>query len=228
MMPRRVLGLALVLAAGAAVSAEAATTEIEGTVTARRAGAVQVSFGPRAGVGPAVGDAVTFSTEIDGIRVDAGQGEVSDVEAASIWVRVSRGRPSLGNTAVIRVTGTPVPPQPSSRQPTPANTGSSGPANETLAPRQIEGVGELLLPGYMTPRVIKPGPFWTVRGAVSKDSPRGPDGILLEGKPDDPGADHVSPLVVLRLVQHGPQGRAGPGSRGSKARERAERAMIEL
>jgi hypothetical protein len=66
---------------------------------------VQVSFEPRAGVGPALGDAVTFSTEIDGIRVDAGHGEVAEAEAGSVWVRVSRGRPGLGHTAVIRATG---------------------------------------------------------------------------------------------------------------------------
>jgi hypothetical protein len=103
---RASLGVVLALAAAGPAAAQAAT-EMAGSVTARREGAVQVSFEPRAGVRPAVGDAVTFSTEIDGIRVDAGQGEVAEVEATAVWVLVSRGRPALGHRAVIGATGGP-------------------------------------------------------------------------------------------------------------------------
>jgi hypothetical protein len=116
MMLRRIPGSALVLAVGAvaavALAAEPATTEVQGSATARRAGAVQVSFERHLEAAPRAGDRVEFSTGIDGIRVDAGQGEVAEVGASSAWVRVSRGRPGLGHHAVIRATGRGEPPQP--------------------------------------------------------------------------------------------------------------------
>jgi len=90
---------------GEASSAVPGSAEIHGSVSARRAGAVQVSFGSHPEAVPRVGDRVEFSAEIDGIRVDAGSGKVVDVTRQSAWVEIEGGRPNLGMTATISATG---------------------------------------------------------------------------------------------------------------------------
>jgi formylglycine-generating enzyme required for sulfatase activity len=95
--------LAGALGANPASAAEA--KEIRGTVKARRDGALRVDFTPVAGLVPQVGDMVAFSTEIQGITVDAGQGEVVEIAPGTVWVRVVKGRPDLEMTAVVNATG---------------------------------------------------------------------------------------------------------------------------
>ncbi len=160
-------GVFLALAAAATSPADEPSTEIHGGVTARREGAVQVSFEPRSDVGPAVGDAATFTTSIEGIPVDAGGGEVVEVHAGSVWVSVSRGRPTLGNRAVIRATGRPTdrPARGAAVEPRPAPT---PPPELGLVQHRIEGVGRLWLPRDLRPRPHEQnGPFWQLIAETS-------------------------------------------------------------
>jgi hypothetical protein len=124
---------------------------------------VQVSFDPRAEVGPAVGDTTTFTTSIDGIEVRAGQGEVVEIDGASVWVRVSQGRPALGHQAVISATGKPLVPEardPGARAAIP--DAPTPPPALRLVPHRLEGVGQLWLPPALHPRIESPGPYWKV------------------------------------------------------------------
>jgi tetratricopeptide (TPR) repeat protein len=122
---------------------------IRGSVSAGRAGAVQVSFEAHPEAAPRAGDRVDFSTEIDGIRVDAGQGEVSEVEATSVWVRVSRGRPDLGHNAVILATGQAKRPGSSPQQARPL-----GSREAAAGPKYID------LPANLGALPFEPNPPW--------------------------------------------------------------------
>lgn len=136
---------AAVLLVLAAAWAEAPGTEIPGSVTARREGAVRVSFEPRADVVPAVGDAAAFKTLIQGIEVDAGRGEVVEVEPASAWVRVSSVRPALGNQVLIRATGRPAPKE--KREPARATPPAPVPPPALgLVRHDLNGIGRVWLP----------------------------------------------------------------------------------
>lgn len=79
--------------------------QLEGTVAARRGGALEVRFEPRDGVVPRAGDLVSFSLEIDGIVAAGGSGSVLEVETDLVWVEVAAGRPDLGMNASISATG---------------------------------------------------------------------------------------------------------------------------
>jgi len=140
MTGRVALAVVLVLATTAA-AAERPPAEIVGSVTAHRAGAVQVSFGSHPEAVPRAGDRVEFSAEIDGIRVEAGSGKVVDVTGQSAWVEIEGGRPNLGMTATISATGRPDRPQPvpPARQFT---RGDSGRAGKPVTP-DFEMGGEL-------------------------------------------------------------------------------------
>jgi hypothetical protein len=87
------------------VPVAAQATTVTGTIVAARDGLVRVEV--PAGDRVAVGDAVQFSTEIRGVAVRAGMGEVSQVETGAVWVQVTGGRPGLGMTATITATGEP-------------------------------------------------------------------------------------------------------------------------
>jgi hypothetical protein len=84
-------------------------TEITGTVTAKRADLVKVEFKPHKTAGPKVGDKVDFKTIMQGLEVNAGQGEVTESESSSTWVKIKKGRPNLKMTALIHATGKPGP-----------------------------------------------------------------------------------------------------------------------
>jgi tetratricopeptide (TPR) repeat protein len=111
---------------GDAVTVEDAAAEageIVGSVTARRAGAVQVALEPHPGTAPQVGDRVEFSAWIEDIEVDAGEGTVRETGEGSVWVDITRGRPNLGMEARIHATGRAavpaVPPPPPRPEPRP-------------------------------------------------------------------------------------------------------------
>jgi tetratricopeptide (TPR) repeat protein len=85
-----------------------AATEITGTVTAKRGDSVQVTFAPHDTAGPKIGDKVAFSKEIPGtggIKAKAGEGTVTEIDGATIWVKTSDNRPNLKMDAVIQATG---------------------------------------------------------------------------------------------------------------------------
>ncbi len=84
-------------------------TQIFGIVTAKRANSVKVEFKPHKNAGPQEGDNVDFKTMVQGIEVNAGQGEVSEGESGSVWVKIKKGRPNLKMTASIHATGEPGP-----------------------------------------------------------------------------------------------------------------------
>jgi hypothetical protein len=155
-------GTFLALAGAAAVSAHQPSTEIRGSVTARRDCAVQVSFEARADVGPAVGDGAAFTARIDGIEIDAGRGDVVDVTPGLPWVRVSQGRPALGHEAVIHATGRPVDEPASPPSPIERTAAPTPPQQLGLVRHRIDGVGQFWLPRHLTPRVEREGPYWTI------------------------------------------------------------------
>jgi len=84
-------------------------TEITGTVTSKRADSVKVEFAPHKTAGPKVGDKVDFKTMMQGLEVNAGQGEVTESESSSTWVKINKGHPNLKMTALIHATGKPGP-----------------------------------------------------------------------------------------------------------------------
>ncbi|MFQ5443954.1 MAG: PDZ domain-containing protein, partial [Nitrospinales bacterium] len=84
------------------------TTDITGTITARRLGAVKVEFKAHPKAGPKVGDKVDFKTEIQGFEAKAGKGEVTEVESSHVWVKVLEKNPKLKMTGIIHATGLPV------------------------------------------------------------------------------------------------------------------------
>ena len=85
-----------------------AATEITGTVTAKRGDSVEVTFEPNDTAGPKVGDVVSFSKEIPGmggLKAKAGEGTVTEVRGATVWVKTTDNRPNLKMDAVIFATG---------------------------------------------------------------------------------------------------------------------------
>jgi hypothetical protein len=90
-------------------SAAFASIQITGTVTAKRAGSVKIEFKPHKTAGPQSGDLVDFKTMIQGIEVNAGQGEVTESETNFAWGKIIKGRPNLKMTAFIHATGEPGP-----------------------------------------------------------------------------------------------------------------------
>ncbi len=83
------------------------STDIIGTITARREGTVSVEFKPNTKASPKLGDLVDFQTEIQDIEVDAGKGEVVEVNSSNVWVKVLKGRPHLKMSGIIHATGKP-------------------------------------------------------------------------------------------------------------------------
>ncbi len=82
-------------------------TEISGTVVARRDDSVKVEFEQHKIAKPKSGDKVEFSTLLQGIKVGAGTGEVTEVDVETVWVKISDDRPKPKMNAVIQATGTP-------------------------------------------------------------------------------------------------------------------------
>jgi hypothetical protein len=167
--PRRLALMRTVLLAAAwtlfvaAAGAAQQSSDITGTVTARRGEQVRVEIEPRPDVAPVAGDRVAFSTEIRGIPVGGGSGEVSDVEAGAVWVRVTSGAPGLGMNATIAATGTPssapgATPLPAAPEvsagaatpepaPVPAARPLPDPDGDGLQPRVFgDGIAEMLVP----------------------------------------------------------------------------------
>lgn len=82
-------------------------TELQGTVTAKKNGALQVSFPANNSSGPQKGDDVAFSLEMQGIEINAGTGKVSEVGQGFVWVDHLTGNANLNHHAVIQATGKP-------------------------------------------------------------------------------------------------------------------------
>lgn len=98
-----------------------AASDINGTITNLRDGAVKVSFPTPTAVGPQTGDQVEFSTEMQGFTVRAGQGEVTEAGADFAWVKVTKGHPKPSYQALIHATGAPVSTKQVSAQPAEAS-----------------------------------------------------------------------------------------------------------
>ena len=89
-------------------SAAHGVTEITGTVTEKQTTSVKVEFKPHKTAGPKGGDRVDFKKIIQGLEVNAGQGEVTEVKGNFVWVRILNGRPNLKMIGAIAATGFPV------------------------------------------------------------------------------------------------------------------------
>jgi PDZ domain len=101
------LGLLALLVAVQDFAIAGETTDITGTITARRESAVKVEFKAHPKAAPKVGDRVDFKTMMQGFEAKAGKGEVTEVEASHVWVKVLEKNPKLKMTGVIHATGIP-------------------------------------------------------------------------------------------------------------------------
>jgi hypothetical protein len=81
--------------------------EIQGTVTARKNGALRVTFAADQTSCPQKGDRVDFSLFLQGIEVDAGIGKVAEAGADFAWVDHLTGNADLHHLALIHATGQP-------------------------------------------------------------------------------------------------------------------------
>jgi len=94
--------VAVLLSAKSAYSA----AELVGTVIAKNGNSVQVEFQIQGSVAPKAGDRVDFSTDLQGLKVGAGEGKVAEINGNKAWVNVSDNRPQVGMQALIAATGT--------------------------------------------------------------------------------------------------------------------------
>jgi hypothetical protein len=126
-MKPTILGIVLfVWLSTAAVLSAAAATAINATVTERRSGAVMVSFPAGATMVPQRGDKVEFNTELQGIVVAAGAGQVSEAGSDFAWIEIEKGNQKVSFRALIHATGKPV-----AAQQTPAEKTSVATAGTT-------------------------------------------------------------------------------------------------
>lgn len=121
-MQRSILGIILFGWLSTAAIPAAAATAIKATVTERRSGAVMVSFPAGSTVAPQPGDKVEFNTELQGIVVAAGAGEVSKAGTGFAWIEISKGNPKVSFRALIHATGKPVMTQQSAAERTAVTT----------------------------------------------------------------------------------------------------------
>lgn len=95
---------------------EVIAANLQGTVTARKNGALMVSLTTDGASAPNTGDEVSFSLVLQGIEIDAGSGKVAEVGAGFVWVNQLTGNPDLNHSALIHATGQPLPTAPPSQQ----------------------------------------------------------------------------------------------------------------
>lgn len=84
------------------------TTRITGTVTAKKADIIKLEFEPDNSVGPNIGDHVDFNTQVSGIDVKAGEGEITITGYDFVWAKTIKGRPNLKMSGTILATGKPM------------------------------------------------------------------------------------------------------------------------
>lgn len=113
-MARYFIFLALLAAFASHSIIVLAAIPISGKVTARRGDSLRVEFSSEQSAVPRVGDQVGFSTVLVGLKIDAGNGEVVEVDSDSVWVNVINGKPNLKMSALIQATGKPSVSEPSS------------------------------------------------------------------------------------------------------------------
>ena len=80
-------------------------TQITGTVTAKKADTIKLEFEPHNMIGPDIGDHVDFNTQVSGIDVNAGTGKVTIIGYDFVWIKATKGRPSLKMSGTILATG---------------------------------------------------------------------------------------------------------------------------
>ncbi len=100
----RFLGL-LILGVMLCIPLAFSATSLKGMVDAKQAGEVRVALAPGSTAVPRVGDAVSFTVEMDGLEIEAGAGTVSKVEGPQVWVKVTEGQPNIDMIAVIQASG---------------------------------------------------------------------------------------------------------------------------
>ena len=86
------------------ISIVSAATEINGIIIKKNGNKVKVNFRPSNNAWPAKGDKVLFFTELDGIKVSAGEGKVYTMRGATVWVESTDNRPDLNMKATIQAT----------------------------------------------------------------------------------------------------------------------------
>jgi hypothetical protein len=96
---------------------QAIAAEMRGTVTARKHGALQVSFATDGACCPQKGDRVDFSLLLQGIEVGAGSGYVAEIGEDFVWVDHLTGNADLNHRALVQATGQPTQTAPPARTP---------------------------------------------------------------------------------------------------------------
>jgi len=79
--------------------------KITGIVTAKYDDSLMVEIPPNAKAVPSAGDKVDFFLQIDDIDINAGHGEVMEVQTNTVRVKTTDDRPALKMKAVIHTTG---------------------------------------------------------------------------------------------------------------------------
>lgn len=80
-----------------------ATTELSGIVVSKNGDLAQVEIQQNISDVPKTGDKVVFSTTIEGTKIEAGLGIVSEVNGNMVSVNVQEGQPDLNMLAVINI-----------------------------------------------------------------------------------------------------------------------------
>lgn len=129
MMKTTLLGMILFSCFQVVCISDVIAADLLGTVTARKNGALMVSFSTDETSAPQIGDEVSFSLLLQGIEIDAGSGKVAEIGTGFAWVEQLTGNPNLNHSALIHATGQPLPAAPPVRQqpsPPPAAEADSG------------------------------------------------------------------------------------------------------
>jgi len=105
---RRYLIPVIVAVAGLVYKAEVAIAQepipINGSIVAKRDGAVLVELDPNSTIDPVPGEQVEFRNKIAGKEVMVGTGAVLQVLETAVWVDILSGRPGWSAAAVVLVT----------------------------------------------------------------------------------------------------------------------------
>ena len=76
------------------------TDDVIGRVSTKRDDRLRVEIETPGSATPAMGDRVEFKTKAGNFEIDSGRGQIVAVEAGAVWVRITGGRPGIGNTAL--------------------------------------------------------------------------------------------------------------------------------
>jgi hypothetical protein len=167
-------------------SAAHGATEITGTVTAKRDNSVKVEFTPHETVRPKIGDLVVFKKTIKGYELNAGRGEVAEVKANFVWVKILEEPVNLTMSGVI----------------TTDDSHIESPAKAIPESEETSQIDELQ-PTKSRLKEFSAVAHLTVRSNVSGDI------LYLDGKamgPTGPRAKNVTPgRHQLRVEKHGYQ-----------------------